>query len=126
MESVEQKVCLDTDIVIALLNNEERAGDFADNIAQSTVFITAITLFELLLRKTNIQAIETFRDKVYVLDFDEDSARKASILFKELQSKGRITDIRDICIASICLINQCSLATFNKKHFESVDGLTLI
>lgn len=123
---MEQKVCLDTDIVIALLNNEERAGDFADNIAQSTVFITAITLFELLLRKTNIQAIETFRDKVYVLDFDEDSARKASILFKELQSKGRITDIRDIYIASICLINRCSLATFNKKHFESVDGLTLI
>ena len=73
-----------------------------------------------------MQAIEAFRNKVSVLDFDEDSARKASILFKELQSKGRITDIRDIFIAAICVINHCSLATFNKKHFEHIEEITLL
>jgi len=126
MERMEQKVCLDTDAVIALLNNEERAANLTDKIIQSTVCITTITLFELLLRKTNLQAIETFRDKVYVLDFDEDSARKASLLFKELQSKGRITEIRDVFIAAICIINGCSLATFNKKHFEHIEEIRLL
>lgn len=123
---MEQKVCLDTDTVIAILNNEERAANLTDKIGQSTIFITTITLFELLLRKTNLQAIETLRNKVYVLDFDEDSARKASLLFKELQSKGRITDIRDVFIAAICLMNKCALATFNKKHFEHIEEIVLL
>jgi len=123
---MEQKVCLDTDTVIALLNDEERAENLTDKIAQSTVSITTITLFELLLRKTNLQAIETLRNKVYVLDFDEESARKASLIFKELQSKGRITDIRDVFIAAICLINKCTLATFNKKHFEHIEEIVLL
>ena len=121
---MEQKVCLDTDTVIAILNNEERAKNIPDKIAQSTVYITTITLFELLLRKTNLEAIESFRNKIYVLDFDEDSARKASTISKELQSKGKIIDFRDIFIASICIINNCELSTFNKKHFENINEIT--
>ena len=123
---MEQKICLDTDTVIAILNNEERAKNIPDKIAQDTVYITTVTLFELLLRKTNLEAIDSFRNKVYVLDFDEDSARIASAIFKKLQSKGRTTDIRDVFIASICLTNKCILATFNKKHFEHIEGIILL
>ena len=126
MECMEQKVCLDTDAVIAILNNEKRALNLPDKISQKTVFITTITLFELLLRKTNIQAIEIFRNKVHVLDFDEDSARKASLIFKELKDKGRITDIRDVFIASTCIKNECTLLTFNKKHFEHIKDIILL
>lgn len=123
---MEQKVCLDTDVVIAILNNEDRAVQLINKIEQSAIFITTITLFELLLRKTNLQVIETFREKVYVLEFDEDSARKASVIFKELESKGKIIDIRDIFIAAISLVNGCSLATFNKKHFEHINQIILV
>ncbi|HLD15082.1 MAG TPA: type II toxin-antitoxin system VapC family toxin [Candidatus Nanoarchaeia archaeon] len=123
---MEQKVCLDTDVVIAILNNEERAIKIIEKIENSLVFITTVTLFELLLRKTNLQAIEIFRNKVYMLGFNEDAARKASDIFKELQMKGRMTDIRDIFIASICIANNCSLSTFNKKHFEHINEINLI
>ncbi|MDP4012932.1 MAG: type II toxin-antitoxin system VapC family toxin [Candidatus Nanoarchaeia archaeon] len=123
---MEQKVCLDTDVVIAILNNEERAIQLIEKIKQSRVLITSITIFELFLRKTNLHAIEIFRNKVQVLDFDEDSARKASEIFKELQKKGKIIDFRDIFIASICLLNKCSLATFNRKHFENIPKIELI
>ncbi len=122
---MEQKVCLDTDVVIALLNNEERAVRLLPAISENVVHITTVTLFELLLRKTNLEAIEIFRDKVYVLDFDEDSARKASFLFKELQSKGRTNDIRDVFIAATSIINMCHLVTFNTKHFEHIHELVL-
>ena len=123
---MEQKVCLDTDVVIAILNNEERAVKAVEKIGNGNVFITTITLFELLLRKTNLQAIEIFRNKVYVLDFNEEAARKASDIFKELQNKGRMTDIRDVFIASICIANGGSLSTFNKKHFEHIKEISLI
>ncbi len=123
---MEQKVCLDTDVVIAILNNEERAISILDKIKNDTILITVITLFELLLRKTNLEAVEQFRNKVYILDLDEESARNASIIFKDLQKKGKIIDIRDIFIASICRTNKCSLATFNRKHFDSVKDLLII
>ena len=123
---MEQKVCLDTDVVIAILNNEDRAAQLINKIEQRTIFITTITLFELLLRKTNLQVIETFREKAYVLEFDEDSVRKASVIFKELEGKGKIIDIRDIFIVAISLANGCSLATFNKKHFEHINQIILI
>ena len=70
MERLEQKVCLDTDTVIAILNNEERAAKIIDQIGESKIFISTITLFELQLRKTNLEAVEVFRSKVEVLEFD--------------------------------------------------------
>ena len=66
------------------------------------------------------------RDKVKVLDFNEVSSRKASLLFKDLKKKGKIMDIRDLFISAICLVNNCKLATFNKKHFWNIGELELI
>lgn len=120
------KVCLDTDAVIAIFNNEERAAALIDKIKDCKVFITTITLFEMLLRETNIDQIETFRSKVEVLGFDEPAAREASLISKNLKKLGRLMDFRDIFIAAICLINDCSLATFNRKHFDSIKYLNLL
>lgn len=123
---MEQKVCLDTDVVIAILNNEKRAADVIDRIENATVYITTVTLFELMLRRIHLEAIEAFRSKVGILDFNEDSARRASDIFKELQKNGRIIEIRDIFIAAISITTQCSLSTFNKKHFENIKELNLV
>ena len=115
---MEQKVCIDTDVVIAILNGESRAMDIISKIENCEVFISSVTLFELLLRKTNLEQIEKFKDKTSVLDFDEISARKASTVLKKLKEDGNIIDFRDLFIASICLTNNCVLATFNYRHFE--------
>ena len=123
---MEQKVCLDTDVIIAILNNEERAARIIDKTENAAIFITTITLFELLLRKTNLEIIEMFRNKVSIIDFDEEAARKASIIFKNLQEQGKIIDIRDIFIAAICVTTNCMLSTFNSKHFENIKELEII
>ncbi len=123
---MEQKVCLDTDVVIAILNDEERAAKVLDTIEDTEVFITTITLFELLLRETNLEPIEQLRERVQLLPFDEIASRKASYLFKDLRKKGKITDIRDVFIAATIITNQCSLTTFNRKHFEHIKGLKLV
>ena len=123
---MEEKVCLDTDVVISILNGETRASKLIEEIQECEIFISTITLFELMLRKTNLEQIEMFRRKVNILDYDELSARKSSLIFKELNKKGKIIDFRDIFIASIPIVNNCRLATFNKKHFESIKELILI
>ncbi len=126
MGKLEQKVCLDTDVVIAILNGETRADGLIRDIENCEIFISSITLFELLLRKTNLDKIEEFKVKVNILDFDEFAARKASLIFKKLKQKGTIIDFRDLYISSITIVNNCSLATFNKKHFERIGEFGLI
>mgnify|MGYP001590122268 FL=1 len=126
MGCLEQKICLDTDVVISILNKEERAGKLIDKIIDLDVFITVITLFELLLRETNLEQIEIFRNNVNLLYFDEISSRKASEVFKELKKKGRLVEFKDIFIAAICIVNNCELMTFNNKHFENIKELKLI
>lgn len=126
MERLDQKVCLDTDFVIAILNNEERSHSLIDKIEHSEVYITTVTLFELFLRETNLDKIEILRTKVKILDFNEPSSRKASMIFKDLRKKGRLMDIKDLFIASSCIAHNCVLATFNKKHFVNIKELKLV
>lgn len=121
-----QKICLDSDVIISILNNERRAQFAIDKIENSEIFISTITLFELLLRETNLDQIEIFRSKVNVLYFDELSSRKASLIHKELKKNGSFIDFRDLFIASSCIVNDCSLLTFNIKHFERIKNLKLI
>mgnify|MGYP001574771304 CR=1 FL=1 len=88
MEALEQKICLDTDVAIAILNNEQRALEFIDKIQDLEVFTTVINIFELFLRTTNLDEIENFRDKLNVLNLTENSSRIASVTFKNLKKKG--------------------------------------
>ena len=123
---MDQRVCLDTDVIIDILNNQERAQRLINKIENYDIFITSINLFELLQREINLDKIELFRKKVDMLTFDELSSRKASLIFKELKKTGKLIDFRDLFIAAICIVNNCKLATFNKKHFENVKSLRIV
>lgn len=121
-----EKVCLDTDICIAVLNGEKRVEDFRKVLTDSELFTTSITVFELYLRDYNLDKIIGLLNNVYVLNFDEICAIKASNIQKQLKSKGVMLEFRDVFIASIAIINNCSLATFNKKHFSRIKNLELL
>jgi len=122
---MDQKICLDTDICIEILKNTKKGSDFLSLIGESEVFITTITVFELFLRERNLSPIETFLFKLNIMDFSELSARKASEILKDLKRKGKAIEIRDLFIASTAIINNCALATLNKKHFSSIKDLKL-
>ncbi len=123
---MEQKICIDTDFAIEILKNPERIQFLKERHQNAEAYITVVTLFELLERETNLNQIEIFRNEVKVLNFDESSSRMASIVYKDLKRKGKMVDFRDIFTAAICIINNCMLATFNKKHFENIKELKLI
>ena len=122
---MEQTVCLDTDVIIGLLLEEERAQALVKRMHSHTPTISTISLFELLLRKTNLAEPERLIAKMKMLYFDDFAARQASIISKYLTRKGKIIDYRDIFIAATCIVNQCPLATFNKRHFKNIPDLIL-
>ena len=123
---MDKKVCLDTDACISVIKGEPKAEKISDFIGTGKLFVSSVTVFELYLRKENLNELKDFLKGIFVLNFDEECAIKASNLQKELRGKGAILDFRDIFIASAAIVNNCTLATFNKKHFSRIKGLELL
>ena len=123
---MDTKICLDTDVSIEILKNTDKASRLLDLTKDSEVCITSISVFELLLRETNLDAIEKLLLRTAILDFSELSARKAAEIFKDLKGKGQIIPLRDLLIASIAVANNCTLATLNIKDFKNVKDLKLL
>src|SRR3989338_6281348 len=123
---MEQKICLDTDVCIEIINKNPLYAEIFDKFYSSDVFISSITLFELFLREFNLKDIEKFISYFTILSFDDSCAIKGSEITKKLKKKGKIIDFRDIFIAASCIINNCSFLTMNKKHFDNIDELNLI
>lgn len=122
-------VCLDTDCLIDLAKNDEKAiakvAQLSDN--GELLFTTIISVAEYYagtFRSKTKGAVEDARDylrQFSVLVLDEDSALLWGRLYGELKSSA-IGD-RDLFIACIALANKQTLVTRNKKHFERVPGL---
>ena len=123
---MDTKVCIDTDVSIEILKNTNKASKLLDLTKDSEVYITTISIFELLLRETNLEAIEKLLSKTAVLDFSELSARRAAEIFKDLKKKGQMISIKDLFIASTTISNNCMLATLNIKDFKNVKDLKLL
>ncbi|MEK6808738.1 MAG: type II toxin-antitoxin system VapC family toxin [Nanoarchaeota archaeon] len=123
---MDTKICLDSDVSIEILKNTAKASKLLDLTKDSEIYITTISIFELLLRETNLEAIEKLLAKTAVLDFSELSARKAAEIFKDLRKKGRMTSVKDLIIASTAISNNCTLATLNIKDFKNIKELKLL
>ncbi|MFH1649915.1 MAG: type II toxin-antitoxin system VapC family toxin [Candidatus Woesearchaeota archaeon] len=123
---MDSQICIDTSVAIEWLKKRKFAETFAELHGDSRVTLSVVSLFELLLRKTKLEDVESFRKDVELLEVNESVARTASILHKELERKGRMIEFADIFIAACAMTNGCSLATLNKKHFENIPGLKLV
>lgn len=123
---MDRQVFLDTDVSIDIIHGKPEVSGQLELLHGDRVFISVITLFELQLRRTNLFAVEIFRDKVEVVDLDEISARQASIIWKELESRGKPIPFNDIFIAATCMTNNAVLWTKNRKHFQKIKGLKLL
>ena len=123
---MDKKVCLDTDACIAIINRKGNYQNLLNKILYSRIFISTVSLFELFLRKTNIDQIENFIKDFEILNFDSTSARIASEILKTLTSESKLIEIRDLFIASTAIANDCTLATFNIKDFKKIKDLKIL
>jgi len=133
MEAV-KAICADTDILIDYFRGREPGKSALSKWREKTdIFITSITAFELLLganlsskREMRIIEVESLLDQHNILNFTRESAKRAAEKGAELREKGISIEIRDLFIASICLINKISILTMNKAHYEMIKDLTVL
>ncbi len=129
MEKLVKKTCLDTDVIIELLKNNEEIKKKIEAL-NAEFYTTTINTFELWSgRKENEEnTIKNLLSWLNIQSLNKESAYKAGDIRIKLKKQGLDIEFRDIFIASICIENDLELLTYNKKHFERMQqfGLKLV
>ncbi len=127
MEKVVRNICLDSDSIIELLNGNKTVIGLIDSL-EADFYTTVINVFEIWTGRKDEENISELLEWTNIVEFNKEAAMLAGDIRKELRKKGLDIDIRDLFIASICIINKLDLLTYNKKHFERLEsfGLKLI
>src|SRR5271154_1805708 len=129
------EIIIDTGVVIA---GEKGAFDLETWVsfhAEDQLAIAAVTVAELWHGVERASAahlgprqryIETFISTVVVLPYTDQTAYEHARIWASLESSGKMIGYYDLIVAATGLERGCPVATFNKRHFSQVEGLTLI
>jgi tRNA(fMet)-specific endonuclease VapC len=123
------KYLLDTNVVIALFNGDEKITKWMAKTGE--VLIPNIVIGELYygslkskLKKDNIRKIEEFIVAAPVISTDLDSARVYGKVKYELSKKGKPIPENDIWIAALAIQNDLTLVSYD-RHFKNIGDLSL-
>lgn len=128
---MEKKIIyLDSGVLIEYFRKKDKSKSKLFLLSQKyqIVKVSSITYYEILLgsNENQIEFWNEFFEKVEVLSFDQKAGLIASKIYKQLKRDNKLIAIADILIAAVALANELDIATLNRKHFERIDGLSLI
>jgi len=123
-------ILIDTSLLIDLFRKTDKNNSvLIALVKQGYIYcISAITEYEIYTGATAGQNDfwNSFLERTEVLDFNKAVAKVAVELNKDLKRKRKQIAIPDLFIAATAVLNNLPFATLNKKHFERIDGLTLV
>ncbi|MEK6922143.1 MAG: type II toxin-antitoxin system VapC family toxin [Nanoarchaeota archaeon] len=122
-----RRICLDSDVLIALLNRDEKTKQIIEAL-DADFYITTVNTFEVWYGRKKTEPVFEALEWLHSLEMDDKAARLAGDILRKLKDDGRMIDIRDMFIGAICINNDIELLTYNKKHFERLKefGLVLV
>lgn len=121
---------IDTGIFIEHLRSKEKTNTTLYKISNNIdLHISSVSLYELYMGATNKDKekdVINLTEDLTILPFNEAVAIEAAQIFHQLKAANKLIDFRDIFIAATCLVNNLPILTFNKKHFERIEGLVFV
>jgi len=72
------------------------------------------------------QYLQTILASLPIIPYTEQTAYEHARIWAELESSGRMIGFYDLIVAATALERGSPVATFNKRHFAAVKGLTVI
>ncbi len=126
-------VCLDTDILVALLRGDTEALKTVEHLQdqKQPLKTTLITAYELLKGaatsskpEENLQNIKALLSAIPVLPLTLESCEEASEVYAQLRRKGQTISEFDLLIAGIVTYNEETLLT-RDQHFQLIENLQL-
>jgi tRNA(fMet)-specific endonuclease VapC len=128
-------IVLDTDVVIQGERNDFNLQRWVTSRPDEQFEIAAITVAELWHgveratpafrgeREAYLGGIFNF---VRILPYTETTALEHARIWAALESSGKMIGYYDLIVAATALEHGSTVATFNRRHFESVRGLKVI
>lgn len=123
-------VLLDTSILIDYYRKTDKNNAaWISLIRQGYEFaISAITKYEIYSGATRSQLSfwDNILEAITIIPFDENCVNSAVSINLNLKAKRKQIAIADLFISATALTHKLPIATLNKKHFERIDGLTIV
>lgn len=125
-----RKVLADTSLLIDYLRIADKPNSqFIQLFKNHNLHISVISVFELLngaTTESKMSDIKKLCKNLGIIDFDLPCAEKASEIYRELKSRNKMIEFRDILIGATALVHDIPIATLNVKHFERISGIQII
>lgn len=127
-------VCLETTFIVDLLRGKKETKELAEFLDSSSEakIIASPSIMEVISgailnpkMKDEKERVIKFLSSFVILGLDKESSILAGEIEADLIKKGQIIEIEDIMIGAIAKVNNETLLTRNKKHFERIPGLKI-
>ncbi len=123
-------ILVDTSIFIDYYRKTNKANStWIELIDKDYEFvISAITKYELYsgATKSQIEFWNSILATIPVIPFDESCVDTAVEINSILKRKRKQIDLADLFIAATAMKKNLPIATLNKKHFDRIEGLTIV
>jgi tRNA(fMet)-specific endonuclease VapC len=128
-------IILDADVIIRGEKGLFDLKAWLQGRPADTFEVAAITVAELwhgVERATGphkarrLQYLQTVLAPLPILPYTEQTAREHARIWAQLEAVGKMIGSYDVIVAATALERGSEVATFNKRHFDVVPGLTTI
>jgi tRNA(fMet)-specific endonuclease VapC len=128
-------IILDADVIIRGEKGIFDLRSWAASRADDQFEVAAITVAELwhgVERASGVhkmkrqQYLEAVLEVLPVIPYTEQTAYEHARIWAELDARGKMIGFYDVIVAATALERGDVVATFNKRHFAQVKGLTVI
>jgi tRNA(fMet)-specific endonuclease VapC len=128
-------IILDADVII---RGEKSTFDLKKWVASrpnDQFEVAAITVAELWhgverasgsRKVTRRQYLRTVLDVIQIIPYTEQTAYEHARIWAELEASGRMIGFYDLIVGATALERGSEVATFNKRHFAQIRGLSII
>lgn len=123
-------ILVDTSILIDYFRKSDKNNSQLISLIRSgyKFQISAVTEYEIYAGSTSAQRQfwDALLEKVTVISFDQTVVKSAVEINHKLKLKSKQIAIPDLFIAATAISNNLPMATLNRKHFDRIEGLTII
>ena len=128
-------IILDADVIIRGEKGSFDLKNWLSGQPDELFELAAITVAELwhgverataARRTRRLQYLESVLAVLPVRPYTEQTAHEHARIWAELEAAGKMIGYYDLIVAATGLERGSQVATFNRRHFDSVSGLTVI
>ena len=128
-------IILDADVLIRGEKGTFDLPRWVASQAREEFEVAAITVAELwhgveraagVHRAKREQYLQTVLAVLPIIPYTGQTAYVHARIWAELESSGKMISAYDVIVAATALERDCGVATFNRRHFDQVKGLTVI